>query len=116
MITPRPHAEAVQDGACALESLFERDAGEEERQGDVLDDAIAGEKVERLEDHAYLLAPIARERHLVHRGEIPAIDDARPARRTFEAGEDVQKRRLARSRRSHQREELAAAYLERHTV
>ena len=75
---------------------------------DVLARGEAGDQVVELKHEADVLAAVARERRLRRplTGRGRARTDA-PARRSVEAAEDVQQRRLAAARRPEQDDELA---------
>ena len=79
-------------------------------EGDVVADVEVGEERVVLEDHV--------DRALVRRigGHVAAAQEDRPAGRELEPADHPQRRRLAAARRAEQREELAAADLERDAV
>ena len=85
---------------------------EHHRQPDVLVGGQGGDQVEGLEDEAHLGATELRERLVVEGREIRVADERRARRERVEPGEAVQQRRLARSRRTHDRGE--PAHFERH--
>src|SRR3989454_11983361 len=78
VLSARGHAEALQDRASPADTFRHRDARKGERQRDVVDHAEARKQVERLEDHANALAPMAREGLLVQPREVFAVYTDRP--------------------------------------
>ena len=68
---------------------------------DVVEDVEVGEERVALEDGVDLAAVRRRRRHVV------AVEQDLPVVRTFEAGDQPQRRRLAAPRRAEEREELA---------
>ena len=72
------------------------------------------QQVEELEDEADLLAPHARQLIVAHRRQVAIVEVDRAADRAIHRAAQVQQRRLAASRRPHQRDEVAALDRERH--
>ena len=107
------HAKAVEDRGRAPLPVHQRHAGEEEWERDVVDDAVARQQIERLEDDADVRAAVPRESVLIERAEVDAVDDDTPAAGALQTREDVQQRRLARARRAHHRDELTALHVQR---
>ena len=83
------------------------DPGVEQRQGDVLERAGARQQVEALEHEAELLEPDRRELVVAERRDVVAVEEVPARRRTVEAAQQVHQRRLAGSRRPHDRDVLA---------
>ena len=85
------------------------DAHVGERQLDVRERRGARDQVEALEDEADLAAAHARERRASSSvAHVDAVEPVPAARRHVEAADDVHQRRLARARRAHDRDEVAA--------
>ena len=66
--------------------------------------------MEELEDEADLLAAQPRQRVLVERRDVDAVDEDLPAGRRIEPGDEAEQRRLAAARRSDDREALPARH------
>ena len=106
----------LQRDARALLPLRLRELREQQRQLDVLLGRQHGQQVVELEDEPDVLRAPLRElaaaegahRHAVH------FDGA--AGRRVEAADQIEQRRLAGSRRSHQREEIALRNLQVHAL
>src|SRR6056297_172274 len=92
--------------------LVTRFATEHHRQADVLLGGQRRDQVEGLEDETDLGAPELGDLLVVERGEVGVADERGTRRQRVEPGQAVQQRRLAGTRRSHDRAELAR--LERH--
>ena len=80
-----------------------------ERQADILERAGARQQVEALEHEAEALAADAGEVRLAQRRDIDALEEVMAAGRPVEAAENGHQRRLARTRRAHDGDELAGA-------
>ena len=78
-----------------------------ERQADILQRARARQQIEALEHEAEALAADARQFGFVQRGDIDALEQAASAGRPVEAADDGHQRRLARTRRADDGDELA---------
>ena len=83
------------------------EAGEREREHDVLCRREHREQVEELEDEADVLAPQQRQVVVAELGDVLAADRHAARGRAVEPGEDVHQRRLAGARRAHDRGQLA---------
>ena len=79
-----------------------------ERQLDVLDGAGSREQIEGLENEANSTAADRRQLFFFERGDIDAFEQVTATGGTIEASDDVHQSRLARTRRAHDCEELAA--------
>jgi len=77
------------------------------RQADILDRACAGEQIEALEDKAEALAAQPRKFRLVECDDIDSVEITMSTRRPIETAENAHQCRLARSRSSHNGNELA---------
>ena len=84
------------------------DALVEQRDLDVLGDRQLGDEVEGLEDEADLLAAHAGELVVAELLDRLAVELVAARGRPVEAAEEVHERRLARTRRTHDRDVLAA--------
>ena len=106
-------AEGVERAPVPLGRLRAAALRVEERELDVLERRRAGEQVEPLKDESNLF--VANRRQLIVREarHVAAVQPIRAGRRAIEAAEDVHQRRLPRSRRSDDRDELAARDVER---
>ena len=87
-------------------------AAVEQRQLDVVERRGARQQVEALEHEPDLLVAHGGQRVLRHRRHVLAVEQVLARRRPVEAADDVHERRLARARRSGDREELAALHFE----
>src|SRR6185437_5460270 len=86
--------------------------GDREREDDVLLGVEHGQEVEELEDEPDVLAPQEGELRVVELRDLSARDLHGAGGGLVEAREDVHEGRLAGTRRTHYRDELARAYLE----
>ena len=109
-------ANALDEAVDLVAHLPEPRAVEQQRQGDVLLDAQAGEQVEELEDEAQLAAP--EERNLVVRqdADAGAIDEYLAARHAIETADQVQQRALTRAAGPSDHAELPRRQLEVNAV
>ena len=89
-------------------------AGDGERQDQVLLGCQDRQQVEELEDEAELVPPQLGEVGVVQLCDVGAVDQNAAAGRPVEAGQHVQQRRLAGSRRSHDRGEAVLLELDAH--
>ena len=96
--------ERLVDAAAPLDAP---DAAEEERQLDVPRRGQARHQMEELEDEADLLAADAGELLVGERADLVAVETVGAGAGSIEAADDVEQRRLARPRRSHDRDVLA---------
>ena len=85
-------------------------------QEDVLLRGEGGQEVEGLEDEAELVAAHGGQLLVVHAGQIAAGDEDVPGCGGVQAGQAVQEGGLARARRAHDGDELAAAHGQAHAV
>ena len=85
-------------------------------QEDVLLRGEGGQEVEGLEDEAELVAAHGGQLLVVHAGQIAAGDEDVPGCGGVQAGQAVQEGVLARARRAHDGDELAAAHGQAHAV
>ena len=104
---------AVHGPAPALGGLDHALPRVEQRQLDVLDRRGARQQIEALEHEADGLVPDARELVGRQRRDIAAVHQDTAARRPIQAPEDVHERRLARTRRPDDGDELAGVDAER---
>jgi hypothetical protein len=89
-------------------------AGDRERQHDVLLSREDRDQVEELEDEAELVAAQLGEVAVVEVADLHAVEHDRAGGGAVEPGEDVHQRRLAGTRRAHDRAESAAFELDAH--
>ena len=89
-----------------------RIAGDLGDEGDVLARRQAGNEVVELEDEADMRAPVIGQRRLAGRREVAFLVDHLAGGRDVEPAQDVQQRRLARSGRPEQDDELAGDEIE----
>src|SRR6185503_11780312 len=99
-----------------LAPLAPGERGECERQLHVLERGQHRHQVVELEHEADRGGAPVGEVGLGQHGDVDAIDEDRASIGLVDAGEQVEQRRLARARRSHQAEEVAALHVERETV
>ncbi len=92
---PHRHNELVEP--IAVDALV----GEGERQEDVLFCVEDRQEVERLENKADLVPAQPREVAFVERAQVSAVHGHSPGRGPVEAGQEVEQRRFARTRRAH---------------
>ena len=88
--------------------LVRRHAGEQAGQRDVVADGERRQQVEELEDEPDLFAPHPRQFVVAERRQVALVERERAAGRAIHRAAQVQQRRLAASRRPHQRDEIAA--------
>ncbi len=100
-------AEAGEQLLGAGVALLARHAGIHRRHFDVVARGGAAEQVVALEHEAEGLAPQARERVAVERGDVLAHEAVGAAGGAVEAAEEVHQRGLARTRGTHDGDELA---------
>src|SRR5262249_30702282 len=108
MAAARREVDALEDALDLVAALAGRQAAVAERQIDVVPDVEVGHEVEALGDEADLA--VAQARHPLV-GEAAHGEPVEPVLALVEAVEetgDVEERRLARARRTHDRHELAA--------
>ena len=98
----------LERGLRALEPLLLRHAGVDQRQLHVVQRRGARQQVEGLEDEADLLVADARQLVVVHLADLLAVQEVGALRRRVEAADQVHQRRLARARRPHDGDVLAA--------
>src|SRR5439155_17408510 len=93
-------------------------AGQEPRHPDLgeLERGERRKKVVRLEDEAHVLAPGLRRVFLGKTRDRHAAELHLAARRSKQPREDIEQRRLPRSRRAHEKRELPGAQLDRYFV
>jgi hypothetical protein len=82
----------------------------------VRDRAHPGQQVGQLEDEPDLLVPDAGKRIVVQLRHVLPFQQVLAAGRRIEASEDAHERRLARTCRSHDRDELAGLDRQRHAA
>src|SRR6185436_2670396 len=70
------------------------------------------QEIEELEDEADVLATQLREARVVEVGDVRSVDHDGAGRRLVESREDVHQRRLARTRRAHDRREVTVVHFE----
>src|SRR5665213_2596658 len=99
------------DPAAALRATH---AAVEERDFDILGNIEIVDQVEALEDEADVPAAQAREFLLTQFRDLLAKERIAAAVGIVEQAEDVEQRRLAASRRAHDREEFPATHHERY--
>src|SRR5438445_788912 len=87
----------------------------EQGQLDVLERRRPGQQVELLEHEPDLRVADSRQLVLREPADVDAVEQVVPRRRRVEAAEEIHERRFARSRRSHDGDELAGADGQRHT-
>ncbi len=87
-------------------ALRRGDAGVDQRQLDVLENVGARDQVEGLEDESDLPVADVGQRIVVETRDVDAVDEVAAGGRHVEAADEVHHRRLARSRRSHDRHVL----------
>ena len=102
-------ADLAEPGEHAAATLSRRHSGVHERQLDVAIGTRARQQVVGLEHEADALAANVRATRLVERRHLLAHELVGAGRRTVEAAEDGEQRRLARAGRAHDRDELALA-------
>ena len=85
---------------------------QQQRQLDVAFGGEHGQQVVELKDEADVLRAPARQPAAAERADALAADFDRAAGRRIEPAHQIEQRRLARARRSHQGEEIAARNLE----
>src|SRR5438874_241147 len=90
-----------------LAALFLGERGQQQRQLDVLERRQHGNQVVELKDEADVARAPRGQRAFREAADLGAADANRAARGTIDAGQQVEQRRLARSRRPHQPEEIA---------
>ena len=95
-----------------LAALLLGELGEEQRELDVLEGVEDGDEVVELEDEADVPRAPRGQGGLVEARDLPAVNDDAAARRPIDAGDEVQQCGLARARRPHEREEVAARNVE----
>ncbi len=100
-------ADAREGFADARGPVTAVDFGEAERELDVFLERHAREEIERLEDHAYRLAAVAREFERGHFGEILAMSDDRAGSGAIESGNEIQKRGFSGAGAAEEGEEFA---------
>ena len=88
------------------------DADERQRQRDVLPDGQVRQHVEGLEDEAHLHAPERRQRIVVERREVDAVEMDRTGVGTIEPRDEIEQRGLADPRLAHHRDVVARPELE----
>ena len=92
-------------------------AGEQQRHLDVLDRAEHRDEVERLEDEAHRRRAVARALGVAQLVQRPRRRAAtRPPSMSSRPEQAVQQRRLARTRRSHDRDELTGTHAQVHVA
>src|SRR5919197_492064 len=91
-------------------------ARDRERQDDVLLGREHRQEVEELEDEADVLTPQLRQVAVLELRDLLALDRDLTAGRAVKAREDVHERRLAGTGRAHDRREVTASDLERHSA
>jgi len=111
---PVAEADGLELGPGAAERIV--DAGELERDGDILERGHRREQVEALQDDADPAAPGAGERVLVERAVVDAGNADVTAARLLETGQDRHQRRFARARGTQYGEAVAAADVEIHAL
>ena len=116
MVETLAQADALQRFADALRALGAIDFGEAHRQLNVLRDGHRRDEMEGLEDHADIVAAIAREVLGRHLREIAPLHDDRAGSWSIETGEQVEQRRFAGSGLAEKRDELAATDGQRDSV
>ncbi len=79
---------------------------QQQRQLDVLERRQDRDEVVELEDESDVVGPPAGDLAFGHPADFLVVDDHRAGRRPIEAGDQVEERRLAGTRGSHQGEEL----------
>jgi hypothetical protein len=89
-----------------------RVAGDLGHQLDVLLGGERGHEVVELEDEAEMVAPIAGELPVGHRGQLAVAEPCPPRAGPVEPAEDVEKRRLAAARGPEQHHDLARRQLQ----
>ena len=87
-------------------------AGDKQGKFDVLQSRQDGQEVEGLEDETHAPAAQAGALLVAHLGKVLAFQDDLAASDVIEAGETVEKRRLAAARWTHDGDHLAAAHFE----
>src|SRR5919201_5892774 len=107
MVLTLGETDGLQPRARTLPTLARRDPAVEQRQLDVLERTRPREQVEHLEHEADL--GVAHAGQLIARQSrhVLAVEPVTAAGRTIETAEQVHEGRLARARRSHDRDELA---------
>src|SRR5436190_23376005 len=94
-------------------TLRAADSGIQHRQLDILKGRRARKQIEALEDETDFARTNVGALVLRHLGNILAVEDVTTLRRTIETTENVHHRRLARTRGTHNRHELAFANRQR---
>jgi hypothetical protein len=102
--------------SASCRSLRRGDAGVDQRQLDVLEHVGARDEVEGLEDEADLLVADVGQRVVVETRDVDAVDQVAARSRHVEAADEVHHRRLARPRRSHDRDVLVVRDGERNAA
>jgi len=97
----RPKGDAIfepdlfEQAAAALAALGRGDAGQRHGQGDVVLRGERWDEVEALEDRADVLQPVVGELPVTHLVQLASARNDRALRRTVEAAQQRQQRRLA---------------------
>src|SRR5947199_7678531 len=112
MSPPPLEADLAEDGEAPLAPEGARDPGVHERQLDVLEHVVLRDQVEGLEDEADLPVADARELGVVDVLDGHAVEAITAAARAVETSEEMEERRLARSRPPHDCDELHPPELE----
>ena len=100
------------ESAARRAGFRRRHAAKLQRQRHVLLGRERRQQVERLENEAHPLAADDRALVVVERGQIDPFEQHLAAGGSFNAPQNVQQRALARTRRAHDRQQLALADLE----
>ena len=108
MLEALAQADALQRFANALRALGAIDFGEAHGQLDVLGDGHRRDEMKGLEDHADIVAAIAREIFGRHLGEIAILHEDRAGSWAIETGEQIEQRRFAGAGLAEQSDEFAA--------
>ena len=106
-----PQPELFEDGLRPLLPLGAPDAGEHERQGNVLDRRQARQQVEALEDEADAPAPVQRALGVARRAKLDAVDPDLAAARPVQPADQVHQGGLARAGDAGEGDKLAAPAL-----
>ena len=94
--------------------FFGRDAGIDQRQLDVMQRCGAGQQIERLEYESDFFVANAGQLIVGHRADEIAVDEVLAPGRCIETSDQVHQSRFAGTRRSHDRDVLAALDLDVH--
>src|SRR5690606_39558002 len=113
---PVAEAELVEQTPCPGQALAVRHAGVDRGHLDVFRRARGGQQMILLEDEAEGVATQEGAPVGIEAGDVLAGEPVAAAARAIEAAEHVHQGRLARARRAHDRDELAALDAKRHAA